>query len=121
MFDFSVRPSEPSSSRPSGEIRGDWGNFSSNDGRVKIKHEPEPIPTMSVKKEIYEDFEREAGTSRQEEENFEEFTIDEVISLFKNFKELGKEHQANLIIYMKKLEITNPDKVALIKRSFQRL
>jgi hypothetical protein len=44
-------------------------------------------------------------------------TVDELVSLFQNFKELDKDNQEQLIIYMKKLETSNPVKVNEIKMS----
>merc|ERR1719219_2532117 len=44
-------------------------------------------------------------------ENFDELTIEELASLFKNFKNLEKPIQNSLIDYMKKLEKSNPAKV----------
>jgi hypothetical protein len=43
--------------------------------------------------------------------------VDELVSLFQNFKDLDKDNQEQLIIYMKKLEKSNPEKVNEIKSS----
>ena len=49
-------------------------------------------------------------------ENFDELTIEELASLFKNFKNLEKPIQNSLIDYMKKLEKSNPAKVTDLKK-----
>jgi hypothetical protein len=52
-----------------------------------------------------------------DDENYDDLTVDELVSLFQNFKELDKDNQEQLIIYMKKLEKSNPVKVNEIKMS----
>jgi len=47
---------------------------------------------------------------------FDELTIEELASLFKNFKTLQRSIQESLIDYMKKLEKSNPTKVTELKR-----
>ena len=49
-------------------------------------------------------------------ENFDELTIEELASLFKNFKNLEKPIQNSLIDYMKNLEKSNPAKVTDLKK-----
>ncbi len=52
-----------------------------------------------------------------EEDSYDDLTVDELVSLFQNFKDLDKDNQEQLIIYMKKLEKSNPEKVKEIKMS----
>ena len=47
--------------------------------------------------------------------DFDELTIPDLTALFKNFKSLDRENQGHLIEYMKRLEKTNPAKVAQLK------
>ena len=58
--------------------------------------------------------------TKEEDDNLDEFddlTIEELRSLLDNFKNLSKGEQMDLIRYMKKLELTDPDKVKLLKQS----
>ena len=83
--------------------------------------EPE-AQMVNVKKERFENYQEEVSqqaSNAEEEESYDDLTVDELVSLFQNFKELDKENQEQLIIYMKKLETSNPDKVALIKFKIQ--
>eukprot|EP00095_Tigriopus_kingsejongensis_P007962 maker-scaffold135_size322082-snap-gene-0.12 protein:Tk07962 transcript:maker-scaffold135_size322082-snap-gene-0.12-mRNA-1 annotation:"GH12290" len=48
--------------------------------------------------------------------DLDDLTIEDLTSLFKNFKELDQENQKNLIEYMKKIEKTQPRKVAELKK-----
>lgn len=48
-------------------------------------------------------------------EDFEELSIEELRSLLSNFQDLSKQEQKDLIQYMRKLERTDPQKVALLK------
>ena len=50
---------------------------------------------------------------------YDELTVDELISLLQNFSKLDKDSQEQLVLYMRKLESTHPDKVAFIKRQLQ--
>ena len=61
-----------------------------------------------------------APAKETEDDNLDEFddlTIEELRSLLDNFKNLSKGEQMDLIRYMKKLELTDPDKVKLLKQS----
>ena len=49
-------------------------------------------------------------------DGFDDLTIEELTSLFKNFKGLDRSIQERLIEYMKRLEKTNPDKVQRLKQ-----
>lgn len=44
-------------------------------------------------------------------DDMDDFTPEELKSLLDNFSSLSKQEQEDLILYMKKLETTNPDKV----------
>eukprot|EP00094_Tigriopus_californicus_P012109 TCALIF_11701-PB protein Name:"Similar to CG7065 Uncharacterized protein CG7065 (Drosophila melanogaster)" AED:0.08 eAED:0.08 QI:4647/1/0.93/1/0.71/0.66/15/0/864 len=48
-------------------------------------------------------------------DDFEELSVEELRSLLTNFQDLSKQEQQDLIQYMRKLERTNPQKVALLK------
>ncbi len=91
--------------------------------RLEPEPEPEPAaPLINVKKERFESYREEVveqASNVDEEEGYDDLTVEELVSLFQNFKELDKENQEQLIIYMKKLETSNPDKVALIKLKIQ--
>merc|ERR1711971_1408679 len=50
-------------------------------------------------------------------DEFDDLTIEELRSLLDNFKNLSKGEQMDLIRYMKKLELTDPEKVKLLKQS----
>ena len=57
---------------------------------------------------------------KEDDDNLDEFddlTIEELRSLLDNFKNLSKGEQMDLIRYMKKLELTDPEKVKLLKQS----
>ncbi len=53
--------------------------------------------------------------SQVEEDDYDELTVEDLKSLFQNFKDLDRENQTHLIAYMKKLEKTNPRKVMELK------
>ncbi len=53
--------------------------------------------------------------SQQEQDVYDDLTIEDLTSLFKNFKQLDGDTQKNLIAYMKKLEKSNPLKVMELK------
>merc|ERR1711997_183019 len=60
------------------------------------------------------------ASKETEDDNLDEFddlTIEELRSLLDNFKNLSKGEQMDLIRYMKKLELTAPEKVKLLKQS----
>lgn len=61
------------------------------------------------------------GTSKEVENtdddtDFDDLTLEDLTSLFKNFKDLDQENQKNLIEYMKRIEKSNPSKVTELKR-----
>ena len=63
-----------------------------------------------------------AKSLEEEEENddgFEELTIDELASLFLNFKTLEKETATQLLAYMKRLETSDPAKLKEFKAHLQ--
>ncbi len=55
-----------------------------------------------------------------DEDDLDDLTLDDLKSLFENFKQLDRENQTNLITYMKKLEKTNPSKVMELKSHIHR-
>ena len=127
---LAVRPESSllASQHPPSSQNFDWESTRSSASNVggsrsKVKQErlePQPVaPLINVKKERFESYQEEIGEQAEEEEGYDDLTVDELVSLFQNFKELDKENQEQLIIYMKKLETSNPDKVALIKFKIQ--
>ena len=56
------------------------------------------------------------GQSHPGDEEYDDLSLEELTSLFQNFNSLDKESQTHLIAYMKRLERSNPDKVAEFKR-----
>ena len=72
-------------------------------------YEPIQKPTRVVEPDL-------AKASPDEDPNaFDDLTIEDLTSLFKNFKDLDRENQLNLVEYMKKIEKTNPKKVNELK------
>lgn len=55
-----------------------------------------------------------------EEDDFIEFTDEELISLLTNFKTLEPLEQKDLIQHMKKLEKKNPDRVKRLKEAMHK-
>ncbi len=55
-----------------------------------------------------------------EEDDFIEFTDEELISLLTNFKTLEPLEQKDLIQHMKKLEKKNPDRVKRLKEAMNK-
>ncbi len=71
----------------------------------------------SVKQEAVDS---QAGADGEEDDGaYDDLTLDELTSLFKNFKDLDGETQKHLITYMKKLEKSDPAKVAELKANIQ--
>jgi hypothetical protein len=75
---------------------------------------PEIAPKIAAKEPVFEVISANAGAG-DEDEAYDDLTIEELTSLFKNFKDLDNETQRHLIAYMKKLEKTNPTKVTELK------
>ena len=129
---FSVRPDSSLKAAPKALTTQnfDWespepaySNYRGSSSIVKQERLEPEAQMVNVKKERFESYQEEvsqqASNATEEEESYDDLTVDELVSLFQNFKELDKENQEQLIIYMKKLETSNPDKVALIKFKIQ--
>jgi hypothetical protein len=100
------------------------GQFNSKQERIEPEPEPSKIPIKNIKQEMFGDKQQQPKAQVQEqgdEDSYDDLTVQDLISLFQNFKELDKDSQEQLILYMKKLEATNPKKVALIKSSLQKM
>lgn len=122
---------EPVAPRPSASFNWDDELASQPPKRVQVKRErfevepeqPEVPVAVNIKKEMFENFQNESASqdaNNDEEDSYDDLTVDELVSLFQNFKDLDKDNQEQLIIYMKKLEDSNPQKVALIKMNIQK-
>ena len=61
---------------------------------------------------MFESFQNDVnvGDANQDndDESYDDLTVDELVSLFQNFKDLDKENQEQLIIYMKILFTFEP-------------
>eukprot|EP00094_Tigriopus_californicus_P013094 TCALIF_12663-PA protein Name:"Protein of unknown function" AED:0.36 eAED:0.36 QI:0/0.66/0.42/1/1/1/7/0/908 len=52
----------------------------------------------------------------EDDTDFDDLTLEDLTSLFKNFNDLDEENQKNLLEYMKRIEKSNPSKVTELKR-----
>ena len=91
--------------------------------RVQVEEQNE-VPVTATKPKVFDEpqpsaNEAQPGTGGNDDDQYDELTVDELISLLQNFSKLDKDSQEQLVLYMKKLESTHPDRVAFIKRSLQ--
>ena len=91
--------------------------------RVQAKEQPELSATTSKPKVAVEPQQQvvqpQQSSGNDDDSAYDELTVDELISLLQNFTKLDKDSQEQLILYMKKLESTHPEKVAFIRRNLQ--
>lgn len=76
--------------------------------------EPAEIPPEEVAPAAPE-VQQQQQQQQPEDDGYDDLSIEELTSLFKNFKQLDKDTQAHLIAYMQRLEKTNPAKVVQLK------
>ena len=106
-----VEQSRRSTSRPRGSLPPSEGRSSSLlEEKVMPLPPPERISAAVTAVTLGD------GDDNEPDNVYDDLTIADLTALFKNFKELDRDNQKNLIVYMKKLELTNPEKVAELKR-----
>merc|ERR1712083_793696 len=80
---------------------------------------PPPTKVSAGVTESVDEPENSSAAKTDEDDGWEDLSIDDLASLFLNFKTLDKDTSTQLLAYMKRLEKSDPDKLNRFKQHMQ--
>ncbi len=107
-----AHPQPPKPSSSSSNLNVNWNAIQS--AIAQVQHVPEQAPFVPPREaEVPPE---KSGETHDELDDYDDLSIEELTSLFRNFNQLDQGTQSHLIAYMKRLEKTNPVKVTEFKK-----